>query len=242
VPAPAASPAAPAATPTQQADGSPVAPSVDTPIVTATAPTETPVSPVGDDPSRVKTISVRPDGTLISSGYEAAAPAAEAAPAPPAPSLKQTEADGEAASPAVELPTKLSPPKSAARVASKTETTAPDDTGSGPAPTAPKPKKPKPVAEAETNTDDAEAPAPAGGGFAVQLAAPKSESEAKALVKRLQGRFADALGGTALAMRKAERHGETIYRVRALGLSKADAAAMCGKIKAAGGDCYVAKN
>ncbi len=76
----------------------------------------------------------------------------------------------------------------------------------------------------------------------MQLAAPKSESEAKALIKRLQSRFADALGGTALGMRKAERHGEPIYRVRALGLSKADAAAMCAKIKAAGGDCYVAKN
>ncbi len=72
VPAPAASVAAPA-------DGSPVALSSDTPIVTAIGPKETPVSPVGDDPSRVKTISVRPDGTLISSGYEAAAPAAEGA-------------------------------------------------------------------------------------------------------------------------------------------------------------------
>jgi hypothetical protein len=122
-------------------------------------------------------------------------------------------------------------------------TTAPPDAGSGPAPTAPKPKRPKPVAEADTtNTDDAVSPAPGGGAFAVQLAAPKSESEAKALIKRFGSRFADALSGATLGVRKAERHGETIYRVRALGLSKASAVAMCRKVKADGGDCYVAKD
>ncbi len=50
----------------------------------------------------------------------------------------------------------------------------------------------------------------------MQLAAPKSEGEAKALIKRFQSRFAGAIGGATLAVRKAERHGETIYRVRAV--------------------------
>ena len=251
-----ATPIAPAATETASAsaDASPVAPSSDTPVVAATAASPPPASPAGADPSRVKTISVRPDGTLISSGYEDAnatasiAPASPPATMPAAPSPRLSDADAEASSPAVALPTKLSPPKSSARVVAKTDTTAPADSGSGPVPTTPKPKKVKPapaaVAEAEPKTDDADAAAPeaASGGFAVQLAAPKSEGEAKALIKRLSGKFADALGSTPLGVRKAERHGEDIYRVRAGGLSHADAAAMCAKIKSAGGDCYVAKN
>ena len=202
------------------------------------------MSPVSADPSRVKTISVRPDGTLISSGYEAAqtAQAQPAAPAPPPAPPKQAEADTEASSPAVALPTKLSPPKTVARVVSKSETTAPADAGDGPAPVAPKARKPKPAVQAEAKSDDAEAAAPSGGGYAVQFAAPKSESEAKALVKRFQSRFADAVGGAQFAVRKAERHGEAIYRVRAVGLTKAEAKAMCAKVKGDGGDCYYAKD
>jgi hypothetical protein len=236
----------PTASAAAEVDSSPVAPSTDTPIVATAAPTATPISPVSADPNRVKTISVRPDGTLISSGYEASTAAPASTPSPAQPE-KVAADDGEAASPAVALPTKLSPPKSAARVVAKTDTTAPADAGAGPAPVTPKPKKPKPTptpttAEAEPKTDDATAPAAPSGGYAVQLAAPKSESEAKALAKSLQGRYSDALSGASMAVRKADRNGEAIYRVRAVGLSRADAVAMCAKVKSAGGDCYVAKN
>jgi hypothetical protein len=249
--------ARPPATP-NAADASPVAPANDTQIVANATPTATPMSPVGADPSRVKTISVRPDGTLISSSYQSAdaapAPTPSPTPAPPAaatsdkPQVATTDTDGEASSPAVALPTKLSPPKSGARVVGKTDTTAPADAGAGPVPTTPKPKKPKPkptpAADADVaKTDDAQAaPAVASGGYAVQLAAPRSEDEAKSQIRSLQSKYADALGGASLGVRKADRHGEAIYRVRAGGLSKADAAAMCAKIKSAGGDCFVAKN
>jgi hypothetical protein len=231
-------------------DASPVAPANDTQIVATTTPAASPMSPVGSDPNRVKTISVRPDGTLISSSYQSSdAASAPAAPAP-APTVAAdkpsvADADAEASSPAVALPTKLSPPKSGARVVGKTDTTAPADAGAGPV--TPKPKKPKlkptPVAEADAaKTDDAQAPAVASGGYAVQLAAPRSEDEAKGQIRSLQSKYADALSGASLGVRKADRKGETIYRVRAGGLSKADAVAMCSKIKSAGGDCFVAKN
>jgi hypothetical protein len=236
----------PAPTPDPSAaDVSPVAPSSETPIVAAT-PQATPISPVAADPSRVKTISVRPDGTLISSGYESAQVPLGTTPQPAEPDNQTlAAADGEAASPAVALPTKLAPPKSAAHVVNKSDTTAPAD-AADPGPVPVKPKRPKPsptpVAEAEPTTDDAVAPSAPSGGFAVQLAAPKSESEAKALVRALPGRYSEALSGASLGIRKAERKGETIYRVRALGLTKAEASAMCAKVKSAGGDCYVAKN
>ena len=235
-------------TPSAEAtENSPVAPSSDTPIVATATPSATPLSPVSADPNRVKTISVRPDGTLIASSYESPgqAAAAAAAPTPAKPDKRAVAAtDGEPASPAVALPTKLSPPKSSARVVAKTDTTAPPDAGAGPVPVAPKPKKPKPTpaADAAPKADEADTPAVASGGYAVQFAAPRSSGEAKGVLKKLQDRYADALGGASLGVRKADRDGETIYRVRAGGLSKSDAAAMCAKVKSAGGDCFVAKN
>ena len=238
----------PTATATAEADASPVAPSSQTPIVARPPTNATPAAPVGADPSRVKTISVRPDGTLISSGFEA-----NSAPTPtPSATPSQTAAvDGEAATPAPALPTKLAPPKSAARVVSKTDTTAPADQGAGPVPV--KPKKPKPtpsptptVVEAEPRTDDAKAADPkagdSAGGYSVQLAAPNNRADADELVKKAQARYADALGGASVGVRKADRHGDTIYRVRVLNLTKAQASAMCAKIKASGGDCFAAKN
>ena len=241
----------PTSAPSATVDASPVTPASNTPIVASPSAGPTPAAPVGGDPSRVKTISVRPDGTLISSGFEATAPSATPAPVP-TPTPAKTVADAEAEPPALALPTKLSPPsKSVTRVVSKSDTTAPADGGAGPVPV--KPRKPKPaptpvpaVAETEPKTDDAApaeaAPAPSGGGYAVQLAAPRSQADADALVKSLPGRYGSALSGASLGVRKADRNGEAIYRVRALGLSKAEAAAMCAKVKAAGGDCYVAKN
>ena len=247
-PAPATASASPSAA--AEVEASPVAPSSSTPIVATAAPSAVPLSPVGADPSRVKTISVRPDGTIISQGYESATALKAAPSTPPTPaqpdSLATANADSEPASPPVALPTKLSPPKSAARVVAKTPTTAPADAGAGPVPVTPKPvaaKPKKPVAEAEPADDGADAaPAAASGGYAVQFGAPRDEGEAKALIGRFQSRYADALGGAALGVRKAKRDGSSIYRVRAGGLSKADANAMCAKVKAAGGDCFVAKN
>jgi cell division septation protein DedD len=93
------------------------------------------------------------------------------------------------------------------------------------------------------------APAPAtaaaeaaGGGFAVQLAAPASEQEARDTIAKLQRRFEGELGGHALATRKADVNGKTIYRVRVSGLSREEATALCEKLKGGGGQCFVAKN
>src|SRR3984957_8914487 len=124
------------------------------------------------------------------------------APMKPAPKTA-SEATGAAqpSTPKIELPTKLSP-KSSARVAvGKTDTTAPEQTaqippGEAQNGAAAKPekttKKPKPgqVADA-TETTGAIAPpvdataATTSGGWSVQLAAPKSESEAQSTMTRL---------------------------------------------------------
>jgi hypothetical protein len=83
--------------------------------------------------------------------------------------------------------------------------------------------------------------ATSSGGWAVQLAAPKSEAEAKSTVSQLNAKYATALNGSNIGVHKAVVNGETIYRLRVVGLSKADAAAMCARVKGDGGDCFIAK-
>ena len=185
---------------------------------------------------------------------------APSAPPPSAPAPKTiSDAAGVAqpSTPKIELPTKLSP-KSSARVAvGKTDTTAPDGTaqippGEAQNGAAAKPekttKKPKPgqVADA-TETTGAIAPpvdataATTSGGWSVQLAAPKSESEAQSTMTRLNSKYAAELNGSQIGVHKAEVKGETIYRLRVSGLTKADAAALCARLKGEGGQCFIAK-
>jgi hypothetical protein len=232
------------------------------------------------DPKPVRTISLRPDGTPIgavsppdqpaSNANAAPAPveqpskpaaAAPSAPQPTSPAPKMTSDTAGAAQPStpkIELPTKLSPPKSAARVAvGKTDTTAPDGTAQIPpgeaqnsAPAKPDKvaKKPKAgqVVDA-TETTGAIAPpvdataATTSGGWSVQLAAPKSEAEAKSTATKLTSKYGAELNGSAIGVHKAEVNGETIYRLRVSGLTKADAAAMCARLKGEGGQCFIAK-
>ena len=242
---------------------SPVAPAVDTPIVAPGENTAT-VAPLFPDARPVKTVSVRPDGSLISDNTGSTpspAPSADASPAPTPPAKTVNRiADNSAAPPAVasepatpklDLPTKLSP-KSSARVA-KTDTTAPASA------TNTTPNAPIQLGAATRSIADKTAPAnnpqvadagdaavavdhAKGGEWSVQLAAPRSEADAQSAISRLKNKYGDALGDAELGVHKADVHGETIYRVRAGGMTKASAAALCSKLKASGGDCFIAKN
>ena len=261
---PAAPGAGPSPTPAM-VGGVAVANSPDTPIVAPAAPS-TSVAPLFPAAKAVKTVSVRPDGTLIAPD---AAPVAAAPPPAPTPPAKSTAraidtllASPEAATPKVDLPTKIAPPKSPARVVAKTDTTAPADatdaTPSAPLQlAAPRPVKPaKPATVADATPDDPAAPAATSGAatpsdepraagegdWAVQLSAPRSEADAKSAIVRLKHKYADALGDAALGVHEADVKGETIYRVRVTGLSRSDAGALCVKLKASGGDCFVAKD
>jgi len=254
----AAPPPAPAA-PADASGGPIVRGTVDTPVVVAPAQPAPAVSPF-PEPKPVRTISLRPDGTPIPAmvgGAEASQtpPASQPAPEPaqPKPAAKPPAdaANAQASTPKIDLPTKLSPPKSSARVVvAKTDTTAPGDAAGEPVQlggAAAKPEKParpkaqeaaaEPAAPAET----AEPAATTSGGWAVQLAAPRSEEEAKSVVAKLNEKYASALGGSALGVHKATSKGDTVYRVRVTGLSKADAAALCARVKGDGGQCFVTK-
>jgi septal ring-binding cell division protein DamX len=158
------------------------------------------------------------------------------------------------------LPTKLAPKSSARVVVAKTDTTAPEANAQTPtepvqtgaqiksadkAAKKPKPEKNVPEATGTVATADAPpvdaTPATASGGWAVQLAAPRSEAEAKSEAARLTGKYSADLNGSPIGVHKAVVNGETIYRLRVVGLTKADAAALCARLKGGGGECFIAK-
>jgi hypothetical protein len=85
-------------------------------------------------------------------------------------------------------------------------------------------------------------PTPTGSaGWAVQLAASKSEDEANNNLQRLNARYSSALNGSIIRLQKARVSGETVYRLRVDGLPKADAAALCDRLKGEGGSCFIVR-
>jgi hypothetical protein len=139
---------------------------------------------------------------------------------------------------------------SAPIVVAKTETAAPGPTSE--TPPAPAQQPVNSLSHAFGNivgafrVPAASAPPPAdqnaagnSGDWALQFPAPKSEAEAKLSAARLNTKYAAALNGAKIGVNKTLVKGETIYALRVTGLSKANAAALCERLK--GRDCFIAK-
>jgi len=275
---PAPAPVAPAP-PVSPVAANPQAPIVATTIADLVAGATPPApSPLFAEPKRVKTVSVRPDGTVIAAPSAASPPsaptpsrsiAALATPAPaadPAPdavsaqsaspkvdlpvkpraksTARVTEGKPDAASAATNGPLQLGPPTKLEKAAkaARAKAAAPVATAQAATPAAAAPVDPTPTATASVS---APAPTPAassGGEFAVQLAAPGSDQEAQSTWSRLKAKYSSELNGFDATIHKAEKSGGAVYRVRVGGLAKADAVALCDKLKASGGACFVAKN
>jgi len=200
------------------------------------------------EPKKVKTVSVRSDGTLLPNDKPPQMPESTAA----APRVVAQNTD----------PSKQTTPKSTARVVSTTKPAAPQSieqlaaggTDAPPTPpeTIPAPAKPKPVAAAAKpvkvasldNTQNLHDTPPAGGsgGFAVQFAAPASEKEAHDLTSKLGAKYGAELSGHRLTYHRVKVNDKDVYRVRTGGLSQSEAASLCEKVKSGGGSCFVAKD
>jgi hypothetical protein len=172
-------------------------------------------------PKRVKTVTVRPDGSRVEEGA-----------LPPAVAMASRPAEQAAAATASAIGAATATPPSQAK----------------PTATPPRIAKPKPapkVASAEEAPDaasDADA-APAGkGGYAVQFGAAESEEDARALLKTVASKYRSQLGGLKPTFKMATVNEKTVYRVRVAGVSKESANAICSKVKATGGACFVAGN
>jgi SPOR domain len=207
------------------------------------------------EPKKVKTVSVRSDGTLLPNDTPPQMPQS----APSVPSLLPPHPAAPTASSGATTPKPATPTKSAARIVTtpkpqSIEQQISDDANDAPAavaPAAPAPVKPKPapakpvkIAEAETTDTPAEAAgaAASGGSFAVQLAAPGSEQEAHDMTAKLAQKFGSALGSHHLTYHRAKVNDKTVFRVRAAGMSREEATGICQKLQASGGSCFVAKD
>ena len=201
------------------------------------------------EPKKVKSVVVRPDGTIVAS-----APAAPA-PAPRPDGLTSLVASTTGIG-TTETP-RSAPAKAPTRVASASSqglvdagailqvAPPPQNVPPSPPPAAPVRRQ---VANVAPPTAPAPAPAPApaaaarGGAFAVQLAATTSGDEARDAASRLGRKFASELGSYKPGVRMYEVGSKSIYRVRVTGLSSEEANSLCAKLKASGGACFVARN
>jgi hypothetical protein len=169
------------------------------------------------EPKKVKTVAVRPDGTLVPDDappqVEPAARHIAAAPKP----VPRVAATSKAPNARAEAE------KTSIAIAHK-------DRGLQ-------------VADAQDRAPGVEAARQTPGSFAVQLAAPATEREARATQVRLMKKFGAELTGFHPSIHKAEVGGKSVYRVRVSGLSsREEATALCEKIQGSGGRCFVARN
>ncbi|KAF2992828.1 SPOR domain-containing protein [Methylocystis sp. MJC1] len=173
-------------------------------------PVDAPHEPaLGTQPRKVKTVTVRPDGSRVD---DASVPPAVAKSANPVVPLDPFQSKG--ATPKPETKTATTP--------------------------APKPKPAPKVAAVEPPADAgdaAAAPATTSGGYAVQFGAANTEDEARTLLKTVAAKY-----GVRPTFKPAKVGDKTVYRVRVAGVSKESANAICNKVKASGGNCFVAGN
>lgn len=200
-------------------------------------------------PRKVRTMIVRPDGTLVP--REEPAPAAVAAEpqgaveammdSPPVNAAANQKPVAVAAanpqSPAAPAASALKPANVPATANSGTPATVPV------APSRPADQpvnvvgevKPEQVAAVSTA-------APAAGAWSMQIASQPSEEAAKSTFQDLARRYSGVLGGRDATIVKAEVAGKgTFWRVRVPAGSRNEAISLCESYKAAGGSCFVSK-
>jgi hypothetical protein len=200
------------------------------------------------EPRKVRTIAIRPDGTIIGSepgqaGLQppstASVPAPSAAPsqpaAQPAPGSSSAlpQAQGRQSAATTPVPTTKVMTVPILPAAPSQNAAAAEPAPQRVASAAPTPIAAAPAQAAQT--------AVATGDFAVQLGVSQSEADARATLQRLQQKYAD-LSGQPPLIRKAEVNGKSFYRVRVGPMSSDDASSLCSKLRGQGADCYVARN
>ena len=199
------------------------------------------------NPSAQETGRVRPDGTMENNPSSA-----DTTPAAPAPAAKTLTAPAAAqavvptitAWPAIRQPTPSETSKELAE--SPPSAAAAEDVATHAVRTATPPKPvTKPQAQPLRKAKVTPSTVPSSGArFVVQVSSQKSQDSARASFPSLQARFPRVLTGYQPSIKAVTLGGRgTHYRVRVGPLASRDeASALCGRLKAAGGDCVVTRN
>lgn len=199
----------------------------------APTPVQPSVSSDSTEPKRVRTLTVRADGTIV----------ADATPTPVPGGVAPT-ALAAGSQPAASAPIALSAGTSAPINTSPTPLSAtPSIVDNMPAPPAAPPRAPTNVAAAPAPAPAATSAAPAGA-YVVQIASVRSEAEAQATWKSWQSKFPNVLGGQPFAVRRADLGDRGVYYRAQVGsfASRDQANALCQALRAQGGDCMVQRN
>ncbi|RWD66181.1 MAG: SPOR domain-containing protein, partial [Mesorhizobium sp.] len=206
-------------------------------------------------PRKVKTMMVKPDGSLV--------PRED--PAPAAPKVA-------AAEPSDPAPQHVAPASDGQQTGTVASDTGQADTGQADAVTV-KPAKPAKKAEAKSQSSNTPATVPVaparpsdqpvdivgevkpdqvasidpaaaagGGSWSMQIASQPTVQSAQSTYQDLQRRYGSVLSGRTANIVKAEVAGKgTFYRVRVPAQSRNDAIELCTSYKAAGGNCFVSR-
>ncbi|HEV2082456.1 MAG TPA: SPOR domain-containing protein [Brevundimonas sp.] len=146
----------------------------------------------------------------------------------------------------VEAPADAQPIDPAAGIDVYDEAVAPDTAPTFAPP--PEPVRPRPEPKTETPPPAKEAPPaketpappPAGGTAAVQIGAFSTPGQADQQWAATVGRYPQLTGGAGKRVQEVtSSSGSTLYRTSITGLTPDNARALCGGIRAAGGDCIV---
>ena len=221
LPAPGAAPAGPPAAGAPALPAVPAQPSAPPKVAGPAQPPAPPLAGSGE-PKKVHTVTIRSDQV----GNTAPAPA----PAAPAPATR----------PKAEAPARATAPRAGGNAPLAIVPVA-----QGAAPAAEPPRSHVARTEAPSApVATAPAAAPAAGGYAVQVTSQRSEAEAQTEFKTLQAKFPGQLGNRQPIIHRADLGDKgTFYRALVGPFASSEAAAaMCSKLKAAGGSCIVQKN
>jgi cell division septation protein DedD len=177
-----------------------------------------------NEPRKIRTLAVKGDAA-----ENGGAPAPVAAPA-----TKPAAAARTATAPAAA-------PPAAARNPASANASAPLSLAPGGA----QPDSAPPPTRTAATTPTQTAPAPsAGGGYVVQISSQKSEADAQASFRALQGKFPAVLGSRSPLIKRADLGEKGVYYRAMVGPfgSPDEASQFCGNLKTAGGQCVVQRN
>ncbi|MBO0132187.1 SPOR domain-containing protein [Agrobacterium burrii] len=221
----------------------------------------------GVSPRKVRTMIVKPDGTLVA--QEVDVPAAQppkadrvaelaapqtAKPGEGAPAViaasRVPVAPEQAAKPQVNTPAAASTPASqsaaplpSARPSSQPANVVATVTNQGNVrPAATTPAQPQATQQQTAAATPAATSTPSAGGYYIQIASLPSQAEAQKSYQNMSAKFGSVIGGRGVDIKAAEIAGKgTFYRVRIPAGDKNEAVALCEKFRSAGGSCLVAR-
>ena len=203
---------------------------------------------IGSDPKKIHTITIRPDQPAGAGADPAAAPpqanvaaampeqpAMQTAPEPAPPPVARTPAPAPAPRPAATHRPAPVQHRVAAAASNAPLSLSPDAPAPAPMRTASAPSSRSAPARLAPSA------AAASGSYAVQVSSRRSQADAQAALNRMQSRFASVIGGQPVMVKRVDLGAKGVYYRAMVGPfgSSDQASKLCGRLKSAGGSCFV---